>query len=77
MLHGADRVRQGHEPTDLEKLVLDAVGTVLTEDELKAWGGVYREALDAGGALAVVPQTFANRTVEEGYSIEDLRADLP
>ncbi|MFD9572600.1 hypothetical protein ACFWBI_22475 [Streptomyces sp. NPDC059982] len=77
MLHGADRVRQGHEPTDLEKLVLDAVGTVLTEDELKAWGGVYREALDAGGALAVVPQTFANRTVEEGYGIEDLRADLP
>ncbi|MFE5494769.1 hypothetical protein ACFQ7Z_33100 [Streptomyces virginiae] len=77
MLHGADRMRQGHEPTDLEKLVLDAVGTVLSGDELKAWGGVYREAVEAGGRLAVVPQTFASRSVEEGYSIEDLRADLP
>ncbi|MFD7914401.1 hypothetical protein ACFV30_27405 [Streptomyces sp. NPDC059752] len=77
MLHGADRMRQGHEPTDLEKLVLDAVGTVLSEAELKAWGGVYREAVDAGGRLAVVPQTFASRSAEEGYSIEDLRADLP
>lgn len=77
MLHGADRVRQGHEPTDLEKLVLDAVGTVLSEEELKAWGGVYREVVDGGGRLAVVPQTFASRSVEEGYSIEDLRGDLP
>ncbi|MFD9574952.1 hypothetical protein ACFWBI_34670 [Streptomyces sp. NPDC059982] len=77
MLHGADRVRQGHEPTDLEKLVLDAVGTVLSGEELKAWGGVYRETIDAGSRLAVVPQTFAGRSVDQGYSIEDLQGDLP
>ncbi|WP_280914383.1 hypothetical protein [Streptomyces sp. SPB4] len=77
LLHGADRVRQGHEPTDLEKLVMDAVGTVLSEEELKAWGGVYRDAAEAGGTLAVVPQTFASRSADQGYSIEDLRGDLP
>ncbi|MFE2149235.1 hypothetical protein ACFXAO_04280 [Streptomyces lavendulae] len=70
-------MRQGDEPTDLEKLVMDAVGPVLSEEELQAWGGVYRDAAEAGGPLAVVPQTFASRSADQGYSIEDLRGDLP
>ncbi|MYR14527.1 hypothetical protein GTY62_38840 [Streptomyces sp. SID724] len=77
MLHGADRMRQGHEPTDLERLLLDAVGSVFSEEEIKAWGGVYREVAGAGGQSAVLPQMFAGRPVEEGYSVEDLKRDLP
>ncbi|MFE2270344.1 hypothetical protein ACFXB4_14015 [Streptomyces lavendulae] len=76
MLHGADRMRQGHEPTGLEKLLLDAVGSVLSEKEIKAWGGVYREVADAGQPT-VLPRMFARRSAEEGYSIEDLKGDLP
>ncbi|WP_405785977.1 hypothetical protein [Streptomyces sp. NBC_01367] len=76
MLHGADRMRQGHEPTGLEKLLLDAVGSVLSEEEIKAWGGVYREVADAGQPT-VLPRMFARRSAEEGYSIEDLKRDLP
>ncbi|MFE5560232.1 hypothetical protein [Streptomyces sp. NPDC056544] len=76
-LHGADRLRQGHEPTDLERLMLDAVGSVLSEEETQAWGRVYREVADSGGTMTVVPQAFAHRPVGEGYSIADLRSDLP
>ncbi|MFJ7779404.1 hypothetical protein [Streptomyces yangpuensis] len=76
-LHGADRLRQGHEPTELEQLMLDAVGSALSEEEMQAWGGVYREVADSGAAMAVVPQAFAHRPVSEGYSIADLRSDLP
>ncbi|MFD9451790.1 hypothetical protein ACFWBC_01610 [Streptomyces sp. NPDC059985] len=76
-LHGADRVRQGHEPTDLERLMLDAMGSVLSEAGTRAWGGVYREVADGGGTMAVVPRAFAQRPVSEGYSVEDLRKDLP
>ncbi|MFJ8627436.1 hypothetical protein ACIRD3_31975 [Kitasatospora sp. NPDC093550] len=76
-LHGADRLRQGHEPTDLERLMLDAVGSVLPEEEMRAWGGVYREVADSDATMAMVPQAFANRPVGEGYAIADLRNDLP
>ncbi|MGW1788041.1 hypothetical protein ACWCO0_14525 [Streptomyces tubercidicus] len=76
-LHGADRLRQGHEPTDLEQLMLDAVGSVLSEEETREWGRVYREVADGGATMAVVPQAFANRPVSEGYSVADLRNDLP
>ncbi|MGW0897639.1 hypothetical protein ACWD0G_11690 [Streptomyces goshikiensis] len=76
-LHGADRLRQGHEPTDLEQLMLDAVGSVLSEEETQAWGRVYREVADSGATMAVVPQAFAHRPVSEGYSMADLRSDLP
>ncbi|MFH8682048.1 hypothetical protein [Streptomyces lydicus] len=76
-LHGADRLRQGHEPTDLEQLMLDVAGSVLSKEETQAWGRVYREVADSGAAVAVVPQAFANRPVSEGYAVADLRNDLP
>ncbi|MEU5645749.1 hypothetical protein [Streptomyces milbemycinicus] len=76
MLHGADRWRQGQEPTDLERLLLDAVGSVLSEEETKAWGGVYREVA-SGSRMALLPQAFADRPVESGYALEDLQRDLP
>ncbi|MFE5534804.1 hypothetical protein ACFQ7O_03515 [Streptomyces sp. NPDC056485] len=76
-LHGADRLRQGYEPTDLEQLMLDAVGSVLSGEETKSWGRVYREVADSGAVMAVVSQAFAQRPVGEGYSVADLRNDLP
>ncbi|MFE2246062.1 hypothetical protein [Streptomyces lavendulae] len=76
MLHGADRWRQGQEPTALEKLLLDAVGSVLSEEETKAWGGVYRE-VSSESRMALLPRAFVDRPVESGYGLEDLRRDLP
>ncbi|MFF4161381.1 hypothetical protein [Streptomyces sp. NPDC001678] len=78
MLHGADRVRQGHTPTDLERVLLDALGTVVSSTEAQQWGRAYREALTGqGGRLPVVPETITRRSVNQGYTMADLRQDLP
>ncbi|MEU8548046.1 hypothetical protein AB0C81_13775 [Streptomyces roseoverticillatus] len=76
MLHGADRKRQGKTPTDLEQVLLDALGEVLPDAEMRQWGGVYREAVAAQGRLTTVPETITRRTVGQGYALADLRQDL-
>ncbi|WP_129593433.1 hypothetical protein [Streptomyces sp. C] len=77
MLHGADRLRQGHTPTDLERLLLGALGTVVPDAEARQWGRVYREAVTGqGGRLPVVPQTITSRPVAQGYTMANLKQDL-
>ncbi|MGJ5895315.1 hypothetical protein ACSCBZ_25655 [Streptomyces niveiscabiei] len=58
-LHGADRLRAGQTPTDLERLLLDVLRTVLSEEEIRDWG--RRE-------------TVTERPVSSGYGFADLRA---
>ncbi|MFM9442802.1 hypothetical protein [Streptomyces acidiscabies] len=60
-LHGADRLRAGQVPTDLERLLLDVLRTVLSEEEIRDWGRVHRE-------------TVAKRPVSAGYGLADLRS---
>ncbi|MFI1865232.1 hypothetical protein [Streptomyces jumonjinensis] len=77
MLHGADRLRQGYTPTDLEQLLLGALRTVVPDAEARQWGRVYREAVTGqGGRLPVVPETITRRTVNQGYALANLREDL-
>ncbi|MFC6834507.1 hypothetical protein ACFQL8_37395 [Streptomyces goshikiensis] len=77
MLHGADRVRQGHAPTDLEQLLLGALRTVVPDAEAQQWGRVYREAVTGqGGRLPVVPETITRRPVAQGYTLANLRQDV-
>ncbi|MFE7133706.1 hypothetical protein ACFVIM_22910 [Streptomyces sp. NPDC057638] len=74
LLHGADRLRQGQTPTDLEQLLLDVVRTAFPEEEIRRWGGVYREAVTAQGRLGVVPEAITGLPVEQGCTTADLRA---
>ncbi|MFF5488723.1 hypothetical protein [Streptomyces virginiae] len=76
MLHGADRVRQGRTPTDLERMMLDVLKTLAPDAEARQWGRVYRESL-AQGQATVVPQSITGLSVDQGYAMEDLRRDLP
>lgn len=77
LLHGADRLRQGQTPTDLEQILLNAVGAQLSGAETRQWGGVYRELVDAQGRVALLPERITSRPVTQGYSMADLRQDLP
>ncbi|MEU3991738.1 hypothetical protein AB0F24_25835 [Streptomyces platensis] len=78
LLHGADRLRQGQTPTDLEQILLDAARAQLSDPETRAWGGVYREAVTAqGGKVPVLPEKITRLRVTQGYSMADLRRDLP
>ncbi|AWN24846.1 hypothetical protein DKG71_00445 [Streptomyces sp. NEAU-S7GS2] len=77
MLHGADRLRQGHTPTDLEQLMLNALRAVVSDAEARQWGRVYREAVTAqGGRLPVVPETITSRPVAQGYTMANLKQNL-
>ncbi|MFE3632062.1 hypothetical protein [Streptomyces goshikiensis] len=76
MLHGADRLRQGHVLTDVEQLLVDAVGAVVPEAEIRQWGAAYREVVAGGGGLAVVPKSVTGLPAEQGYTVEDLRQEM-
>ncbi|MFC6987007.1 hypothetical protein [Streptomyces cirratus] len=77
MLHGADRVRQGFTPTDLERPLVDALRTVVSENEMKQWGRTYRDLVAGQGRLAMIPERITSRSASQGYSMTDLRRDLP
>ncbi|MGW7452977.1 hypothetical protein [Streptomyces sp. NPDC054787] len=77
MLHGADRVRQGKTPTDLERPLLDALGAVVSDAELRQLGRMYRDLVAGQGRLARVPETITRLSVDQGYSLADLRRDMP
>ncbi len=77
-LHAADRLRQGHAVTELEQWLLDVLGAALSEQEIKDWGGVYREAVQAlGDQVSVVPPVISGRAVESGFRLEDFGSVLP
>ncbi|CAL9661744.1 hypothetical protein SUDANB108_07046 [Streptomyces sp. enrichment culture] len=77
MLHGADRLRQGHTPSDLERSLLDALRTVVSENEVKQWGRTYRGLVDGqGGRLPVVPEKITRLPVGQGYTFDNLKQDI-
>ncbi|MFF8281007.1 hypothetical protein ACF05T_33975 [Streptomyces lateritius] len=77
MLHGADRVQQNQQPTDLERALLDALRTVVSDTEMRQWGRTYRSLVTGQGRLAMLPETITSRPVSQGYSMTDLSRDLP
>ncbi|WP_331758610.1 hypothetical protein OH787_40350 (plasmid) [Streptomyces sp. NBC_01547] len=76
MLHGADRVRQGQTPTDLERPLLDALRTVVSDAEMRQWGSTYRDLVAAQGQLAMLPEAITSRPVSQGYAMADLGRDI-
>ncbi|MFF3018253.1 hypothetical protein [Streptomyces sp. NPDC057939] len=72
-LHAADRLRQGQPATDLEERLLGVLGAALSEEEIRAWGRVYRESVDKlGTGVAVVPASISGRPAGSGFSLSDL-----
>ncbi|MFF8731922.1 hypothetical protein ACF073_36410 [Streptomyces sp. NPDC015171] len=77
-LHAADRLRQGKALSDLERWLLEVLGAALPEQEVKDWGRVYREAVQAlGERVAVVPPAISGRPVGTGFALTDLGLVLP
>ncbi|MFD4025395.1 hypothetical protein ACFWRV_18030 [Streptomyces sp. NPDC058576] len=78
MLHGANRLREGRELTDLERVLVDALRTVVDNEEVKEWGLAYRETVrTALPRRLIVPLTITSRPSSWGYSIADLRRRMP
>ncbi|RPF30199.1 hypothetical protein EDD96_6791 [Streptomyces sp. Ag109_G2-6] len=77
LLHGADRLRQGKAPTDLERILLEVAGEQLSASETREWGRVYREEVTAqGGKVAVLPERITRLPVDQGYALADLKRDF-
>ncbi|MEU3752972.1 hypothetical protein AB0H17_09455 [Streptomyces olivoreticuli] len=77
-LHGADGVREGRRLTGLEQLLVDALGTIVDEAELKAWGRAYRDTVStASSGSLIVPELIAERLASLPFDFGDLREALP
>ncbi|MEU2062488.1 hypothetical protein [Streptomyces sp. NPDC013455] len=77
-LHAADRRAHGHTLTDLEQALLEVVGTVLTDDELRAAGTEYRATVtDLDGKVDLLPARITGLERTKGFSFADLDAFIP
>ncbi|WP_103513005.1 hypothetical protein [Streptomyces sp. SM13] len=76
LLHGADRQAKGKTLTDLEERLLEVVAQFLPKEEFGSFGQVYREAVGRG-PVAVLPQAVTSLSLDQGYSLADLKAALP
>ncbi|AYV32324.1 hypothetical protein EES41_36815 (plasmid) [Streptomyces sp. ADI95-16] len=77
-LHGADRVREAKTLTDLERLLVDALGTVIEAAEVKEWGAAYRATVrTAAPGTLIVPEEITKRPSSTGYSMVDLEQVMP
>ncbi|MEU7062902.1 hypothetical protein [Streptomyces sp. NPDC046161] len=76
MLRGAARVEAGLELTELEERMVSFLRTMMSEEEVRAFGRVYQEEQVAGPS-PLFPAALADRDIERGYAFEDLVEDLP
>ncbi|MGW7199113.1 hypothetical protein [Streptomyces chryseus] len=76
-LHAAERSRQGKAPTDLERLLLKALGDLMPQADVHAIGQEYRSAVADLGSLDIVPASVTSRPVTSGYTIADFAERLP
>ncbi|KJY30836.1 hypothetical protein VR45_26780 [Streptomyces sp. NRRL S-495] len=68
MLHAASR---------LEETLVRPLRLLLDEEEVHAFGRLFRQENAAGVTASVLPGTLTGRTVAEGYTSADLLKDLP
>ncbi|MFH9554733.1 hypothetical protein [Streptomyces sp. NPDC017435] len=76
-LHAAERSRQGKAPTDLERVLLKALGDLMPQADVHACGQEYRSAVADLGALDIVPASVTSRPLTSGYTLADFKARLP
>ncbi|WP_405429050.1 hypothetical protein [Streptomyces erythrochromogenes] len=75
-LHAAARAEEGLELTELERSLLAPVEELLGAAEVCAVGRVYREQVDKGGPVALVPQSVVSRSLQDGFDREAFWAAL-
>ncbi|WP_438007372.1 RICIN domain-containing protein [Sorangium sp. So ce321] len=75
-LHAAARLEAGHELSDLEHTLVDALGKGFGQQEIKAWGKAYRETKGAH-TREIVPDVIADRPIDQPFTMKDLADALP
>jgi hypothetical protein len=75
-LHAAARAEQGVELTEFERSILNPLQEALGEEEVSAFGRVYREVRTEGRPVALVPEAVTSRGLEEGYGLEEYAAAM-
>ncbi|WP_371250608.1 hypothetical protein [Nonomuraea sp. AD125B] len=76
-LHAAARKAKGLELTELEQLLVGAMGTVLAQEEIAEFGRIYQEETSPTTARELFPDTITGRPLTKGLSIEELVTDFP
>ncbi|MGW1505839.1 sialidase family protein [Streptomyces mirabilis] len=76
-LHAAERSRQGKAPTDLERVLLKALGDLMPQADVHACGQEYRSAVADLGSLDIVPASVTSRPLTSGYTLADFKERLP
>ncbi|UQA55790.1 RICIN domain-containing protein [Polyangium aurulentum] len=75
-LHAAARLEAGHELSDLERTLVDALGRGISPEEIKAWGKAYRET-KGGRTREILPDVIADRPIDQPFTMKDLADALP
>ncbi|MDI1435638.1 RICIN domain-containing protein [Polyangium sorediatum] len=75
-LHAAARLEAGHELSDLERTLVDALEKGISQEEIKAWGKAYRETKGAR-AREILPDVIADRPIDQPFTMRDLADALP
>ncbi|WP_437971484.1 RICIN domain-containing protein [Sorangium sp. So ce260] len=75
-LHAAARLEAGHELSDLERTLVDALGRGISPEEIKAWGKAYRETKGAR-TREILPDVIAERPIDQPFTMKDLADALP
>ncbi|GHB30539.1 hypothetical protein GCM10010331_16170 [Streptomyces xanthochromogenes] len=76
MLHAGARLDAGMELTELEQRLVNALRSLMPEEEIREFGRVSREKTALDTAPTLFPGTLAARPLEQGYSLADLVTDL-
>ncbi len=76
-LHAAARRERGLELTEFEDLLAGKVESLFGSSVLAEFGRIYQEPASRSGAASLFPALIADRPLEDGFSMEDLRAFAP
>lgn len=76
-LHAAARRERGLELTEFEELLAGKVESLFGSPVLAEFGRIYQEPTSRSGAANLFPALIADRPLEEGFSMEDLRGFAP
>ncbi|WP_437803047.1 RICIN domain-containing protein [Sorangium sp. So ce693] len=75
-LHAAARLEAGHELSDLEQDLVDALECGISRQEVKAWGKAYQET-QSSRRREFLPDTIAELSLDTAYTLQNLADSLP
>ncbi|WP_438042959.1 hypothetical protein [Sorangium sp. So ce128] len=74
--HAAARLEAGYELSDLERMLVDAIGQAVSPIGIEAWGNVYRET-EGPRKREFLPDVIAEWPLDKPYTMKDLADSLP